>query len=72
MGNLVVDEVVYISAERKDVIVFVNSVWVHLTALCFSVVVPVEIPRIASAYSIPKDKERERCPPKSYPDVTCA
>ena len=71
MGNLVVDEVVYISAERKDVIVFVNSVWINLTSLCFSIVVPIKIPRVSSTYSIPKDKERERCPPKSYPDVTC-
>ena len=41
---MIVDEVVYVAAKRVDVIIFVDSVWVHLTSFGFSIVIPVEIP----------------------------
>lgn len=44
LGNLVVDEVVHISAERKDVIVFMDSMRINLSSFCFCIVVPVKIP----------------------------
>tara|TARA_B100000780_G_C20894767_1_gene356078 strand:- start:174 stop:533 length:360 start_codon:yes stop_codon:yes gene_type:complete len=67
---LVVDEVVHISGERKDVVVLMDSVGINLTALGLGVVVPVKIPGVAGTYSIPEDKERKCCPPKGDPDVT--
>ena len=43
-GDLIVDEVVDVAGEGEDVVVFVDSVWVHLTSFGLSVVIPVEIP----------------------------
>ena len=41
---MIVDEIVYVSAEGVDVVVFVDSMWVHLASFGFGVVIPIEIP----------------------------
>ena len=69
-GDLIVDEIVDVPAEGVDVVVLVDSVWVHLAAFGLGVVIPVEIPGVAGTYSIPEDEEGEGRPPKGNPDIT--
>ena len=68
---MVVDEVVHIPAERKDVVVLMDSMRIYLSSFGFCVVIPIEIPGVTSSYSIPEDKERKGSPPEGHPDVTC-
>ena len=41
---MIVNEIVYVSAEGVDVIVFVDSMWVYLSSFGFGIVIPEEIP----------------------------
>ena len=66
---MIVDEIVDVPAEGEDVVVFVDSVWVHLTSFGLGIVVPVEVPGVTSSYSIPEDEEGQGRPPKGDPDV---
>ena len=46
-----------------------DSVRIDLAALGLRIVIPEEIPGVAGTNSIPKDKERQGCPPNGDPDV---